>query len=256
MQKNPTNDTEFESIPREVVVSTTQYQTDAAFPMHTHNRGQFVYISSGKVTVHTPMASYLIPENHACWVPAGIPHEMKMMGQVRILNTYINSVASQRLSLPYHCKVMNISDLLTNLLEEAAKIPRLYQIDQREGRIMALLLDEIALMPELPFSIPLPKDTRLSRACQQFIEDPQSDISIDSMAIEARVSRRTFTRLFRHETGLSFLEWKQQVCLLTAIKRINNGELITRVAMDLGYSSPSAFTIAFRRLMGKPPSQF
>ena len=31
------------------------------------------------------------------------------------------------------------------------------------------------------------------------------------------MSRRAFTRLFRRETGMSFMAWRQQACLLCAL---------------------------------------
>lgn len=67
---------------------------------------------------------------------------------------------------------------------------------------------------------------------------------------QVAMSRRTFTRLFREQTGISFVEWRQQACLLMAVVRLGNGEPVTRVATDLGYSSPSAFTGVFRRVLG------
>jgi len=247
---------EFDDIPREVVVTSVHYQERMLFPLHTHRRGQFVYVASGRVTVYAPNKSWLVPENYAFWVPAGIPHEMDMRGRVTILNTYVSPIAAQRLALPAYCKALNISDLLRSLLLEAADIPRLYKLDQREGRVMALLLDEIAAMPELPLHVPLPKKTCLARVCREFIECPRTDVSIDKMAAMAGVSRRTLTRLFRQETGLSFAAWKQQACLLAAMTRMAHGEPITRVAMDLGYSSPSTFTVVFRRVLGEVPSRY
>ena len=34
------------------------------------------------------------------------------------------------------------------------------------------------------------------------------------------------------------------------------GSSVTKVAMDLGYESPSAFTAMFRRVMGKTPRHY
>ena len=76
------------------------------------------------------------------------------------------------------------------------------------------------------------------------------------MAFGAGMSRRTFTRQFRQATGVSYLQWRQQACLLAGIVRLGNGEPVTRVALDLGYSSPSAFATVFKRVLGEVPSRY
>ena len=70
------------------------------------------------------------------------------------------------------------------------------------------------------------------------------------------MSRRSFTRLFRKETGLSFVAWRQQACLVAALPRLAAGESVTSVAMALGYDNPAAFTTMFKRLLGVPPRSY
>jgi AraC-like DNA-binding protein len=149
-----------------------------------------------------------------------------------------------------------VSLLLHALLQEAVDLPAEYALAGREGRVMALLLDEIAAMPVLPLNTPLPHDPRLARLCRALIESPALEVDIDAMALKADMSRRNFTRLFRQQTGMSFGIWRQQACLLAALTRLGRGDPITRVAMDLGYGSASAFTAAFRRVLGAPPSRY
>ena len=58
------------------------------------------------------------------------------------------------------------------------------------------------------------------------------------------------------ETGLTFAAWRQQARLLAATAMLGAGEPITRIALDLGYESPSAFTAMFKRALGAPPSHY
>jgi AraC-like DNA-binding protein len=44
--------------------------------------------------------------------------------------------------------------------------------------------------------------------------------------------------------------------LLAATAMLAAGQPITRIALDLGYESPSAFTAMFRRALGAPPSHY
>ncbi|MGE8357432.1 MAG: AraC family transcriptional regulator, partial [Microvirgula sp.] len=70
---------------------------------------------------------------------------------------------------------------------------------------MGLLLYEIADMPALSLNAPLPAEPRLARVCRDVLAQPSLDVGIDDMAARAGMSRRTFTRLFRHYTGISYL---------------------------------------------------
>ncbi len=53
-----------------------------------------------------------------------------------------------------------------------------------------------------------------------------------------------------------FAEWRRQMRLLEAIDRLGKGHTVTRVALDLGYESPSAFIAMFRRTLGASPGKY
>ena len=62
-------------------------------------------------------------------------------------------------------------------------------------------------------------------------------------------------RSFRRATGLTLHAYRDEVRLRLALERLENGERdLTRLALDLGYSSHSHFTAAFRRSFRTPPS--
>ncbi|WP_448722940.1 AraC family transcriptional regulator [Pseudomonas farris] len=246
----------YENTPRDAVVTANNYRDGLRFALHTHQRGQFAYAACGVITVFTSQGNWVVPPQRAIWVPAGVPHEMSMSGPVTMLNTYIRNRAAARLSLPAHCQVFGVSALLRQLLIRAIDVPALYAKEHLDGHLMTLLLHEIAGMSPLSLNAPLPVEPRLAHACRNLLEQPSLEIGIDDMTRQVGMSRRTFTRLFRQQTGISFVEWRQQACLLAAVVRLGNGEAITRVATDLGYSSPSAFTSVFRRILGEAPSRY
>ena len=76
------------------------------------------------------------------------------------------------------------------------------------------------------------------------------------MAAWSSMSRRTFTRHFLESTGMTFVAWRQQVCLLEATARLSHGVSVTEVAFELGFSSASAFTALFRRNLGDTPARY
>ena len=67
------------------------------------------------------------------------------------------------------------------------------------------------------------------------------------------MSTRTLQRLFRNEVGVDADSWRQQVRLTRAIAYLTDGKSVKQVAFAVGYSQPSAFVAAFRRVYGKTP---
>ena len=142
---------------------------------------------------------------------------------------------------------------MRSLVTEALNLPVEYELEGRAGALMQLIQHEMQQLPVLPLSLRYPAHGPLSALCRQFVLEPDIHATIDEWASALGVSRRSFTRLFRRETGMSFVAWRQQACLLCAMPRLAAGEAVTTVAIDLGYENPAAFTLMFRRAFGSPP---
>ena len=70
-------------------------------------------------------------------------------------------------------------------------------------------------------------------------------------------SKRTLTRLFPAQTGITFRTWRhQQRRLLRALELLASGKNVTTVALELGYENTSAFIAMFRRCLGQTPTQY
>ncbi len=246
----------YEDTPRDVIATGNEYPPHYVLPAHSHRRSQLLYASTGVVTTITGEGSWVVPPRRALWIPAHVAHEVHMGGPVSTRSAFVTPKAALAAGLPQHCQVIAVSPLLHELLQEAVDLPAEYDVGGRDGRVIALLLDEIRRAPALPLSAPLPRNERLATLCRELLDRPSQETKIDDMAQRAGMSRRSFTRTFRAETGMSFTAWRQQACLLAALTRLGNGEPITQVAIDLGYGNPSAFTAAFRRVLGVAPSRY
>ncbi len=246
----------YEDTPRDVVATGNDYAAGMVLPSHTHKRGQCLYAIAGVLTVTTTEGSWVVPPRRALWIPAGVAHVVQMGGPTTTCSAYILSDVAAKAGLAEHCTVISVSPLLHALLSEAVDLPAEYTLGSRDDHLMRLLVNEIAAMPTLPLNTPLPQDPRLARLCRALIQAPSLEIDIDTMAHKADMSRRSFTRLFRQQTGMSFSSWRQQACLLAALARLGRGQSVTHVAVELGYSSTSAFTAAFRRTLGAAPSHY
>ncbi|MBX3657497.1 MAG: helix-turn-helix transcriptional regulator [Ramlibacter sp.] len=245
-----------ESTPRPVVAIGNEYGPDVVFAVHSHRRAQLMYASSGVITVNTASGSWVVPPERAVWVPPDTEHSVHMSGKVRMRSLYITAQAASAKGLPQACCVVEASPLLQALLEVAIDLPLHYAPLGRASRVMQLLLDEVNVMEVQPLNAPMPKDPELARICLALLQAPGPDASIDRLAAQLAMSRSSFTRHFRSETGMSFGRWLQQARFLHALRQIASGSQVTQAALDAGYSSASAFTAAFRQVLGHAPSRY
>jgi AraC-like DNA-binding protein len=250
----PRRSHDYEDVPRPVVGIGHDFPASFELADHRHRRGQFLYAASGVVAVGTPGGTWVAPPERAVWIPAGIPHSVRMVGAVQTRSVLIEPAVST--AFPAACRIVGVSALLRQLLFAAAEIPAEYDEDGRDGMVMRLLVAEIGAAPTIPLSVPFPHDPALAALCHGFLEHPRASAGIDQWASALAMNRRTFTRLFRRETGMSFAEWRQQACIAVALPRLAAGEPITTIALDLGYDGPANFSTMFKRALGAPPSRY
>jgi AraC-like DNA-binding protein len=245
---------EYDATPRPVVAIGNDFRAGHVLPPHHHDRGQLVYGASGILMVDTAQGRWVVPPQRAVWIPGGMRHNLRMLTDVTTITIWIEP--EPRWQLPDRCQVVEVSPLMRSLLTAAIDVEPEYDQKGRDGSLMSLLLHELVRLPALPLSLTFPTHPRLAERCRAFLNNPGPHDTIESWSAALGMSRRTFTRLFRSETGLSFAAWRQQACLFAALPRLAANEPITRIAFDLGYDSPAAFTTMFKRLQGVPPSQY
>jgi AraC family transcriptional regulator len=85
----------------------------------------------------------------------------------------------------------------------------------------------------------------------------RESLSLAELARRSGYSAFHLSRIFRKRSGLSLHAWQSRLRLLTALERVaERGADVAEVALDLGYSSHSHFTAAFRAAFGITPSAF
>lgn len=244
----------FTDATRPVLALGGTYPVSHHVGLHSHRRSQLFCPLSGMTMASTSQGAWAVPAGRGLWIPAGVRHELRMQGMVQMQSLYIDPSALT--DMPNRCRVLGISPLMRSLMTEAVVLPVRYEHGGRAETLMRLIQFEITTLAELPLSLPLPMDKRLARLCRKFLRRPNVTDGIDDWAEALHLSRRTFTRLFRRETGLSFVSWRQQACILAALPKLARGMSVTGTALDLGYENPAAFTALFKRVLGEPPKAY
>jgi AraC-like DNA-binding protein len=249
-----TNREDFQIVPRPIGAMAKDFPDRFFIAPHAHPRHQLIHASSGVMRISTPHGAFVVPPHRAVWMPADVVHDVRMAGAVAMRTLYVERDA---IAAPaQECCVVAVSPLLRELILRASAMPLLYDEHGAEGRVIALVLDELRVLPVLPLNLPMPRDPRLLKICSGILDDPANPLTLPGWGRRVGASSRTLARGFLRETGLTFGRWRQQARLLEALSRLAQRQDVTTIALDLGYESPSAFTSMFRRALGRTPSSY
>jgi AraC-like DNA-binding protein len=227
---------------------------DSTLAMHTHEWDQLTYATAGVLRVSTKEASWVVPPHRAVWVPAGVAHTEQMFAPVSVRTLYLAPRVAK--SLPRSCGTLNVSSLLRELILHISRLGALDRRTPAHARLIGVLLDQLTRVSEVPLQLPLPRDPRALRFASLVQVALGGAATVAALSRKAGASRRTIERLFAQETGMTVAEWRRRLRLLHAVRLLAEGEPVTSVALDVGYSSVSAFISVFKRAFGATPSRY
>jgi AraC-like DNA-binding protein len=99
------------------------------------------------------------------------------------------------------------------------------------------------------------RDPVVGRALSVLHGDPARDWTLVHLAEAVAVSRSALAERFRQWTGLAPMQYLAQWRMQLAAGRLADGtSSVAGVAFDVGYGSEAAFSRAFKKLVGVPPS--
>jgi AraC-like DNA-binding protein len=197
------------------------------------------------MTVQTDDGTWVVPSHRAVWIPAGIEHSIAMSGHVSMRTLYVVPDLAEQ--MPDNCCVIIVAPLLRELILHAIANGPLRRDVPEHLRLAGVLRDQLRAVPAAPLDLPMPRDARVQEVAERLRDEPADNTPADSLARTAGASRRTFERIFRKETGMSFGEWRQLLA---------RGESVTSTALEVGYDSTSAFIAAFSKVLGTTPGRY
>jgi AraC-like DNA-binding protein len=237
-----------------IVGMAKEIESGYVIQRHQHIRSQLLYASSGVMTVETDIGIWIVPPLRAVWIPAYTHHQILASGHVSMRTLYLQAEIDT--GLPERCCVVSITPLFRELILHAVAMPLVYELNSPEERLTNVILDQIKAVDIAPLELPIPKDNRLKKIYQHLADRPEDNRTLAEWGKKVGATSRTLARRFRVETGMTFGQWRQQVRILEALKRLAMNEPVTTVAIELGYDSPSAFISMFKKALGKTPGQY
>ena len=223
--------------------------------LHRHCTGQLVVSVLGVVGLASEGWRIALPPASAIWAPPGLAHEGFIGPNSKSLFLHICPEWSAELpSEPF--RIM-LTPMMLSMVRHFTQIRKPFSAHSHTGRLARVLLEEIQLAPQLPLNFaPLPSNPQLFHVAEKIVEHSALGWTVAQWAGFIDMSERNFSRLVVRETGMSFGQWRLRLLMLTATRRILEGETSEKVAYALGYERPSAFIAAFKRVFGMTPGRY
>lgn len=210
-----------------------------------HDAHQLVVIVSGAAAVQNNSGTWAVPGGCGAWIPAGVRHAIEPTPEARARTLYIHA---RHRKFRRTCATLTVTPLLRAIVGH---------LDHHAANrnLIAVAIDQLMALRELPLFLPRPASARARRIADVLSYDPADVPRIHDIATELRVSARTIERAFTADTGLSLGEWRQRARILRAIGLLAGGMDVKEVALEVGYGTPSAFVVAFKKYVGRTPGK-
>lgn len=239
---------------RRVVTFRSATDRGARKTPHAHKRGQLLSVWSGSIAVNSAEGTYVVPPERALWIPPGVRHETRHLAATQLRTLYVAREAAT--ALPARMAVVQVSPLLRCLIDAVVALPPDYDETGAAGRLVSVLLDQIAVSPVAPLHLPLPSSPALRSLADRILANPADRRTLHELACPMGMSARTLERHFKAETGLSLRTFRRQAKLFRALELVAAREPVNRISDVLGFDGPSAFIALFRTAFGVTPGRY
>ena len=236
-----------------IAVQLEAQQNLVEYGSHRHRKGQLILALRGAVTCEVAEALWLVPPQHAVWVPGGTPHSCRATGNAQIFFLFIEP---GKADMPEKCCTVAITPMVREMIRYLAGQNLSTLSEEPTGRLITVLLEQLYNGPVEKLNLPMPKHPKIKRISDTLIADPGDRTTLREWADRLATSERTLARLVEGETGLTFGRWRQQLHLMIALSQLAEGLSVQNIAGNLGYGSVNAFITMFKKALGKSPTQY
>ena len=236
---------------------TVRYPAGHVVPLHKHSHGHLIYANSGLLRVEAESGQWLVPPTAAVWLRSGVPHRLVVPVALQAHGLFVREDVCAR--LPATDCVVHVSGLVRELIMALARADKRTTYSERMRLFGALLIEELHTQPVLPLHLPWPTggaESPMQHVCQALLDNPCEAATATEWAGRLAMGDKTFHRRFLQSTGMTFGKWRRQLRLMLSLPLLMQGTPITQVALASGYDSHSAYSTAFSKQFGQPPSAF
>ncbi len=230
------------------------YNANTEFLPHTHSYGQLICVKSGVLAMSIGGQRFLAPPEFSVWIPAGVEHSSYNRKSMHF--RAIDIAVEHCKELPTSACLINVSPIFNAIVEDCFARALLIPESKQDLRLSQVLIDQLKVSPVQCTYLPTSQDKLLSPILTALERCPSDNTSLAAWAKRVYTTERTLSRRCQQELGMAFSEWRQRLRFLHAISLLEQGRTVQSVALDVGYSSASAFITMFQQISGTTPERF
>lgn len=222
---------------------------------HSHRKAQLVFVEDGFQYLNTQEKSFLLPKNHAAWIPSSTPHKTSSPLESVSLRTiyYEPKVLSAYFDDIY---LFYVPEVLKKMILYTEKWSMNTKQSISEEYFLKAILYELPqfITSSVPLLIPSPKSEVLKNIAQFLQQNYDQKINIGDLSNIFHIGRRTLERNFKSEMDMTISKYIQLIRLVKSVELLNQREYnISEIAFQVGYKSVQSFSNSFFHLLGKRP---
>lgn len=229
-------------------------------------RGQVMFTTFGEASVLDSNSLAVINHRELYSVES---RGQNMVLLLRVSGEYLSTRCPEILKNRYTCSTARAQSgtesLYESLKQRVARMAFIYLKQGEEDRLLfqsELLLVLHTLLHhfisgETYEMTDISRDGKLYPILSYISQNYRNPITLEQLAGEAYLSVPYLSKLFRKETGVSYLEYLTGIRLKAAVHDlIYTGEPVTRIAMNCGFSGVKTFNSQFRKKYGCSPGEY
>jgi AraC-like DNA-binding protein len=222
------------------------------------DRHYLLCASRGALRLEAHGKVWLLPPARAALIAAGEPIQVAIPQPVTTSSVLFDPGFAPEPSAPL--TVFDLTPLARALVTECVEWPDGEEPLPPYARSMFGALAAVAWrLAEQPSTVTVPagRSPELRRALALTDDGLADELRFDDIAREVGLAPRSLARRFEDECGMTWSAVLRRMRVLRAIEKLaTNGNSVTMIAHSVGYTSLSAFNVAFRDLTGRTPTQY
>ncbi len=237
-----------------IYIHSEEIAPETTFLPHSHPWGQVNMVDAGVVELSVGGQLFLSPPQYAIWIPPDVEHTSYSRQRVAYRAVYVNREWAA--NLPDAPCMLMVSPLIRAIVADFGGRQVAHPKTPADRRLARVLVDQLAQAEPLAAYLPSTSDPMLAPILEALQADPANNDTLAQWARRRHTTERTLARRCQKALSMSFSDWRSRLRFLTALGMLKKGLSVKEVALELGYSSSSAFITLFRRHAGTSPEQY